>query len=208
MRHRTKTKSSASEAMRHLSEVDSILGAVIEAVGPCDLGSRRRSLFDSLAGSIISQQLSDKASTAIERRIETTCGLSRPFFPEQVMNVPVSRFREAGLSSAKATYIRGIAGRILEGQLQLESLASEADEIVIEQLVELPGVGVWTAEMFLIFGLGRLDVLSTGDAGLCRAVRQLYRLRTGPSERQFIKLAERWRPYRSVASWYLWRTLD
>lgn len=195
-------------AIDHLAAADSTLASVMTAVGPCRLGRRHPNLFDSLAGSIISQQLSEKASSAIESRIARQCQLERPFQPEEVLTVSVERLREAGLSTAKATYIRNLAELIRAGTLRLEDLRDEPDEVVTERLMELPGIGKWTAEMFLIFGLGRLDVLSTGDAGLCRAVRLLYGYKVGPTEDQFIKLAKRWRPYRSVASWYLWRSLD
>lgn len=117
-------------------------------------------------------------------------------------------FKEAGLSRTKQDYIRGIALAVRKGEFDFAALAEYGDEDIISRLVALKGVGRWTAEMFLIFGLGRPDILSFGDAGLKRGFKLAYRLQQIPSEEEMISIGEPWRPYRSVASWYLWRTLD
>jgi DNA-3-methyladenine glycosylase II len=169
------------------------------------LGKRPFDLFHTLVVSIISQQLSAKASDTIERRI-AEC-IPSPFKAEEMVCVPPERLREAGLSSRKVAYIQGLAERVNEGSLTYETLSAKDNDEVMAALMEIPGIGRWTAEMFLIFGLKRPDVMSLGDAGLQRAAKKLYP-KASSNGNVLEKVSERWKPYRSVASWYLWRWVD
>jgi len=173
--------------------------------GHCPLAEREFQPFHMLANSIISQQLSTKAAATIKQRVGELVGV--PFQTEQVLSVSIDKLRGAGLSQAKAHYIRELAARVADGQLIFDELIAIENDAVIEKLVKAPGIGRWTAEMFLIFGLKRLDVLSVGDAGLQRAARLLF-TRRRKSQALLTKVAEVWRPYRSIASWYLWRSLE
>jgi DNA-3-methyladenine glycosylase II len=192
------------DAQRHLSRSDRVMARLILAHGKCPLARRSDAPFHTLASSIINQQLSAKAADTIKRRLAEFAPM--PFQPEDFLNAPIGGLRTAGLSGAKARYIRELAERVAAGTLDFEAMAGERDEAVIERLMALPGIGRWTAEMFLIFGLKRPDVLAVGDAGLRRAARMLY----GDKEPAALlaKIGAAWRPYRSVASWYLWKHLD
>jgi DNA-3-methyladenine glycosylase II len=180
------------------------MAQLVSELGPCSIEQRAGNYFYTLVRSIISQQLSAKAADTIESRISAL--VPAPFDPSQLLAVPLEALRNAGLSSRKAAYIHALAKSLLNGRIDFDDLASCSDESVITALTELPGIGRWTAEMFLIFGLKRLDVLALGDSGLRRAARMLY-----PDVKQAEILevvSEPWRPYRSVASWYLWKRLD
>lgn len=193
-----------SLAEKHLIQSDAVMTQLVSDHGPCSIFEREPNYFDTLARSIISQQLSAKAADTIERRIWAVA--PSPFEPAQLLTVPVEALRSAGLSSRKASYIHALAESILNGDLDFDALAAYSDESVITVLTEFPGIGRWTAEMFLIFGLKRIDVLALGDSGLRRAARMLY-----PDTRQddiLEVVSKPWRPYRSVASWYLWRYLN
>lgn len=178
---------------------------LIASHGPCPLAEREIEPFHMLANSIISQQLSVKAAATIKQRVGTLVGV--PFQAAKVLAVADEHLCGAGLSKAKARYIRGLAMRVADGRLEFNEIDLLDDEAIIEKLVQVPGIGRWTAEMFLLFGLKRPDVLALGDAGLQRAARLLY-----GNKRKSITLlprvAEKWRPYRSIASWYLWRSLE
>jgi DNA-3-methyladenine glycosylase II len=171
---------------------------------PCPLASREYRPFHTLAASIIGQQLSAKAAETIERRVAEVVGT--PFTPPEFLSVRTETLRAAGLSQAKGRYIRELADRLVTGRLDLDVLAEQDDDDAIARLIELPGIGRWTAEMFLIFGLKRPDVLSRGDAGLQRAARLLYGMNGG--EDVLERVSAEWAPYRSVASWYLWKHLE
>ena len=133
---------------------------------------------------------------------------SERFTPENISKVSFNQFRKAGLSRAKIEYIRKLASAVGKGELDPASFMDLEDEEIISKLITFPGIGRWTAEMFLIFALGRPDVLSVKDAGLKRGLRMLYELPESPSEELMLSIAESWRPYRSVASWYLWKVVD
>jgi DNA-3-methyladenine glycosylase II len=193
------------KAEAHLSQFDRVMAKLIRTHGLCTLNRRTSDLFHTLVVSIISQQLSAKASDTIERRI-AEC-VPYPFNAEKMVCVAPERLREAGLSSRKVAYIQGLAGRVNAGVLSYEALASKDNEDVMADLIEIPGIGRWTAEMFLIFGLKRPDVLALGDAGLQRAAKMLYP-KADSNGKALEKVSERWKPYRSVASWYLWRDVD
>jgi DNA-3-methyladenine glycosylase II len=173
--------------------------------GHCPLAEREFQPFHMLANSIISQQLSSKAAATIKKRVGEIVGV--PFQISIVLSISIEQLRGAGLSRAKTRYIRELAAHVSDGRLAFEEMISLDDESVIEKLVEVPGIGRWTAEMFLLFGLKRLDVLAVGDAGLQRAARVLYGKKQNPKS-LLPRVAEVWRPYRSVASWYLWRSLE
>lgn len=195
-------------ASRHLTEADPVLAAVIERIGPCRLASRqRKDHLTALVGAIVSQQLSTKAAATIFDRLLA-------LFPDQTIGghraismIDDPQLRAAGLSRQKIGYLRDLCARLDDGRLRLEELDALSDEDVIERLVAVKGFGRWTAEMFLIFRLHRPDVLPVGDLGIVKAIERLYRLRKRPDAKRMTKIGEAWRPYRSVASWYLWQSL-
>jgi DNA-3-methyladenine glycosylase II len=193
------------KAERHLAQVDPTMKRLIARHGHCPLAEREFQPFHMLAASIISQQLSTKAAATIKQRVGEIVGV--PYQTEMVLSVPSEKLRGAGLSQAKTRYIRELAARVNDGRLMFDELITKDDEAVITALVEAPGIGRWTAEMFLIFGLKRLDILAIGDAGLQRAARLLFGKKR-KSQALLMKVGEIWRPYRSIASWYLWRSLE
>lgn len=188
------------DAITHLATADSVMAKLISTHGPCRIGHRKRDPFDILASSIISQQLSVKAADTIEKRVRA---LVTSFEPSAVLTVSHELLRGAGLSNGKAKYLHALATQIVDGKLDFVLLKRSSDEQVVEALTEVPGIGRWTAEMFLIFGLKRADVLAVGDVALQRAVRNLY-----GSRKTLERAGKNWRPYASVASWYLWRSLE
>jgi DNA-3-methyladenine glycosylase II len=193
------------EAEHYLAHADPVMRRLIARHGPCPLAEREFEPFHMLANSIISQQLSTKAAATIKQRVGELVGV--PFQTEKVLAVSSEKLRDAGLSQAKARYIRELAARVVDGRLIFDELMAIEDEAVIEKLIEANGICRWTAEMFLLFGLKRLDVLALGDAGLQRSARILYGKRR-KSETLLRRVAEAWKPYRSIACWYLWRSLE
>lgn len=193
-----------SPAVRHLSEVDPVLAALIEHVGPVE---RRleADAYASLASAIVSQQLSDKAATTIWNRLVTALG--GDVAPRQVLAADDVTLRGAGLSGSKTAFLRDLASRVTDGSLDLERIAGLPDDEVIAALTVVKGVGRWTAEMFLIFSLGRPDVLAVDDGALRSAVRWLYGLDGEDDRTAIARVGERWAPYRTCASLYLWRGL-
>ncbi len=190
---------------RHLAGADPVMKRLVARHGPCPLAEREFEPFHMLANSIISQQLSTRAAASIKRRVGELLGV--PFQAQRTLSLAPRRLRGAGLSEAKTRYIRELAARVGDGRIDFSRIICLDDEGVIEKLIEVPGIGRWTAEMFLLFGLRRLDVLALGDAGLQRAARNLYG-RGRKSDSLLPRVAEAWRPYRSVGSWYLWRSLE
>ncbi len=195
------------KAIRHLKSSDRAISALIKKHGPCTITPSLDNPFHALASSIISQQLSARAAKAIKVRLFDLLGIER-FTPESIVELSAKGARAAGLSRAKVEYIRGLASAVRHGALDFTSMPKCEDEDVIAKLTAFPGIGRWTAEMFLIFGLGRPDVLSTNDAGLKKGFKLTYNLQQTPSADEMISIGEPWRPYRSVASWYLWRVVD
>jgi len=187
---------------------DPILGAAIKRIGPCALASRqRKDHLSALVGAIVSQQLSTRAAATIFGRFLA-------LFPDgeipdaaAIAAVEDAALRGVGLSGQKVGYLRDLSARIADGRLRLDELEALPDDEVIERLTSVKGFGRWTAEMFLMFRLHRPDVLPVGDLGIVKAVQKLYRLRKTPNPKRILKIGEAWRPYRSVASWYLWQTL-
>lgn len=182
---------------------------VIKRIGPCRLHAAAPSdPFEALCRSIASQQLSIKAAETIFRRF---CELFPPDCkptPERVMRLDDDRIRGAGFSRPKVTFIKDLAAHVLDGRLDLHGLNQHPDDEVMRQLVAVKGIGRWTAEVFLMFRLGRQDVLPADDLGLMNAVHRVYRLRKRPDAKKLRKMGETWKPYRSVAAWYLWASLD
>jgi len=200
-------KSLINKAVRHLKARDKILSELIINKGPCQIKTSLDNPFHALANSIISQQISARAARAIKGRLFDLIGTDR-MEPEKILKLSPKNWRAIGLSRPKSKYIRGLALAVRKGDLDFPSIQNSEDEIVIEKLTAFSGIGRWTAEMFLIFGLGRPDVLSTNDAGLRKGFKILYDLQELPSAEEMISIGDPWRPYRSVASWYLWRVVD
>jgi DNA-3-methyladenine glycosylase II len=197
-----------ARAARLLARRDPVLGAAIKRIGPCALADRqRKDHLSALIGSIVSQQLSTKAAATIFGRFvalfDGEPGLSATAIAAQSDEA----LRGVGLSGQKVGYLRDLCARIADGRLQLDELEVLDDEQVIERLTSVKGLGRWTAEMFLMFRLHRPDVLPAGDLGIVTAIQRLYRLRKRPDAKRILKIGEAWRPYRSVASWYLWQTI-
>jgi 3-methyladenine DNA glycosylase/8-oxoguanine DNA glycosylase len=196
-----------SHARRVLARRDPILRDLMRRHGPCGLAeSQHTDPFVALLHAIVSQQLSTRAAATIAGRVEGLMG-GRPT-PSRVARVSDPQLRAAGLSGQKVKYLRDLCARIEDGTLPLDELDRLTDDQVIEALTQVKGIGRWTAEMFLMFRLHRPDVLPVGDLGIVKAVQRAYRLRTVPSPSRLLRLGESWRPYRSVACWYLWASLD
>jgi len=196
-----------TKARRHLARRDPILRDLMREHGPCGLASRHHAdPFKALIRAIVGQQLSTKAAATIFSRFE---GLYPSFpTPAQVMATSDARLRGVGLSSQKLGYLRDLCTRIESGALPLAALDGLEDESVVETLTQVKGIGRWTAEMFLIFRLMRPDVLPVGDLGIVKAVQRAYKLRKAPNAERLTRIGEAWRPYRSVACWYLWASLN
>lgn len=188
------------KAERYLSLSCDVMAQLVVTHGTCQFANRKFRPFHTLVTSIMSQQLSAKAADTIEQRV---LEVVQTFCPSSFLGVPIEVLRKAGLSTAKAKYIIELATRVNDGRLNFDALRHQSDDDVITALTELPGIGRWTAEMFLIFGLKRPDVLAIGDAGLQRAVRLLY-----GNAAELESIGQTWKPYCSVASWYLWKHLD
>ena len=196
-----------TRARRALMRRDPVIATLIRQHGECGLASSQRSdPFHALLHAIIAQQLSTKAARTIEGRF-TALFAGSPT-PRAVADVSDEQLRAVGLSPQKLKYLRDLCARILDGSLRLEVLESLPDAEVITALTSVKGIGRWTAEMFLMFRLHRPDVLPVGDLGIVKAVQRAYKLRTLPSPERLTKIGETWRPYRSVACWYLWASLD
>lgn len=197
-------------AIRHLSTADPILGALIARVGPCDLKpDRARSPFQSLVQAVAHQQLNGKAANTILARFIALFPLGRFPSAREVLDVDASALTGVGLSRAKAGYVKDIARMALDGVVPgNREIKCMSDEEIIARLTQIKGVGRWTVEMLLIFSLGRPDVLPTDDYGIRQGFAIAYRKRKLPEPGQILRYGERWRPYRTTASWYLWRTVD
>jgi len=203
----------APEAVAHLRAADPVLRALIDALGPDGLGDLRRGRppadhYGALVRSIIGQQLSTTAARAIYARLADRYGGRAPTPAEVLAEDPEALRAAAGLSRAKVGFLRSLAEHVLEGSLELDRLDDLPDEQVIAELVAVKGLGAWTAHMFLMFHLGRPDVLPVGDLGIRRAVMLRYGLDALPAPAELEALGEPWRPHRTLACLYLWRSLD
>ena len=187
---------------------DPKLRDVIKRIGACELHSAApKDPFVTLCMSIASQQLSIKAAATIFRRFEDLFPKRRPT-PEVVMQLTDEQLRACGFSRAKAMFVKDLAAHVLDGRLDLKRLKKHSDDEVMQQLVAVKGIGRWTAEIFLMFRLGRVDVLPADDLGLMNAAQRIYGLRKRPDAKKLRQMGEAWRPYRSVAAWYLWQSLS
>lgn len=189
-------------AVEHLRHADPVLARVIDEIGPFELRPQGTP-YESLARAILYQQLAGAAARAIERRLLALFGGAIPD-PARLANASEEAMRGAGLSRQKIRYLRDLASKALEGAIRPD-LASLPDDEVIREVTSVRGIGRWTAEMLLIFCLGRPDVLPADDLGLRKGVQRVYGLPAVPTPEEVRAIAERWRPYRSVATWYLWR---
>ena len=189
-------------------KADPKLHRIIKRIGPCELHTfAPKDPFVTLCRSIASQQLSTKAAATIFGRFEDLFPSRKPT-PERVMKLDEDQLRACGFSRAKAAFVKDLAAHVLDGRLDLKRLRKHSDEDVMKQLVAVKGIGRWTAEIFLMFRLGRPDVLPADDLGLMNAVQRAYNLRARPDAKKLRKIGEAWRPYRSIAAWYLWRSLE
>lgn len=194
------------KAIRHLKTADPVLGRLIEEIGPYRIEYSPPS-YQTLAKAIVLQQLSGKVAARIFGRLLAAAGDSE-LTPERLLALDPAHLRHLGLSRQKIAYLRDVAQRIGAGELDLQALEHMPDEEVVRRLTAIRGIGLWTAQMFLIFALRRPDVMPSMDLGIRAAVQKAYGLERLPTVREVDALAERWRPYRSVASWYLWRSLE
>jgi DNA-3-methyladenine glycosylase II len=193
-------------AILHLKKADPVLAGIIERVGEYRIQFREPA-FETLVRSIVYQQLSGRVALRIFERLCDLVPAGR-LTPPAILALTVEQMRGAGLSGQKTAYIRDLASKTFAGELDFAVLPGMGDDEVIESLTRVKGVGVWTAHMFLIFALQRPDVLPVGDLGVRTAMRKAYRMRALPKPARMEKIAKAWRPWCSVASWYLWRSLD
>jgi DNA-3-methyladenine glycosylase II len=204
----------SAKARRELAAADPTMAALIERVGKIDIATRlrRRSeerpadAYGALLRAIVGQQLSTKAARTIYGRVLELFGGGTPS-PEQLLEADEADLRAAGLSGRKVEYVRDLATHVIDGELELDRLENLSDEEVTEEIVAVRGLGVWTAEMFLLFHLERPDVLSGGDLGIRKAIQVEYGLKEMPTPTKVIEIGEPWRPHRSLASLYLWESL-
>jgi DNA-3-methyladenine glycosylase II len=194
------------KAIVHLKKADPVLRSIIERVGAYKLEHSQPS-FGTLVRSIVNQQLSGRVAAVILERLVAMLP-SGKITPEAILKLTPARMRKAGLSKQKTAYIRDLARKTLKGHVKFEGLDGLPDHEVIEHLTQVKGIGVWTAHMFLIFALRRPDILATGDLGVRSAIRKAYQLEELPDPEQIEAMAVTWRPYCSVAMWYLWRSLE
>lgn len=194
-----------AQAVRHLRKVDPHMKEVIRRAGPCRLVPREDRL-GALVGSIVSQQISTKAAASISGRLHDLAG--RPYDPHRLLTLGEDALRGCGLSGPKARYVLNVAEAVAAGSAPVDTFHDWEDDAIIESLTAIKGIGVWTAHMFLIFALNRPDVWPVGDLGVRAALRHRHGLAELPSPKECEALGDPWRPYRSVASWYLWRSLE
>jgi DNA-3-methyladenine glycosylase II len=204
----------SAKARRQLAAADATMGALIERLGKIDIATRlrRRSeerpadAYGALLRAIVGQQLSTKAARTIYGRVLELFGGRTPS-PKELLEADEADLRAAGLSGRKVEYVRDLAAHVIDGELELDRLDELEDEAVIEEIVAVRGLGVWTAEMFLLFHLERPDILSGGDLGIRKAVQIEYGLEEMPTPTKVLEIGEPWRPHRSLASLYLWESL-
>jgi len=193
-------------AIRHLRRADPVMRDVIRRAGPFSM-RLHRNRFRALVFSILGQQISGKAAASIRAKLVEYLKPEQ-ISPQSIAALTPEQLRTVGCSPQKAGYLLDLAQRVARGELRLNRMARLADEDVIESLIQVKGIGVWTAQIFLIFSLGRLDVFPHDDLGIRIALRNLYGLDDLPNKEISHRIAEPWRPYASVASWYCWRSLE
>jgi len=193
------------KAINHLKRSDPVMRGIIERVGVCRM-EYGEPTFHHLAESIVYQQLNGKAAETIFKRFTVAAG--SPVTPKGILKLSEQQMRAVGLSKQKSSYLRDLAAKTESGLLDFSKLQVMEEADVIEHLTQVKGVGVWTAHMFLMFTMRRPDVLPTGDYGIQMAIKKYYRKRKLPRPKDMEKIAKAWSPYRSIACWYLWRSLD
>jgi DNA-3-methyladenine glycosylase II len=194
------------KAINHLKKSDPVLRAIIERVGPYRI-EYREPIFQTLVRSIVFQQLSGRAAGTIYKRLVEAVG-AEPITPEAVLKLTPRRMQKLGLSRQKIEYIRDLARRTRAGEIDFDVCHRLEDQELIERLTAVKGIGIWTVQMFLIFALQRPNVLPTGDLGVRAAIKRAYGLGDMPKPSEVLRIAEPWHPYCSIASWYLWRSLE
>ena len=196
------------KAVAHLRNVDPVMAEVISKVGPYKLALRTAGThFDALVRSIVYQQLSGKAAATIHGRVLQLFDPNAPL-PAQIIATDHDTLRRAGLSNQKASYLRNLAEHALNGSVPIESLHELTDDEIIAALVQVKGIGRWSAQMFLMFRLGRPNVLPDLDLGVQKGIQTAYRMKKLPSPKKVLEVGAKWTPYRSMASWYMWRVLE
>lgn len=215
------TPTHLKRAVEHLRAADPVLCEIIDRVGAPRI-PQREATFAAVARSIAFQQLNGKAATTIFERLLHQChncngggqgevklaGSWSAVTPDAILSLSDEQMRAIGFSRAKASYLRDLAEKTRSGVLNFVELPTMSDTFVIEHLTQVKGIGVWSAQMFLMFALHRPDVMPTADFGINNAIRRAYRKRAMPKPKQVLRIAEKWKPYRTVACWYLWRSLD
>ncbi|HKU22119.1 MAG TPA: DNA-3-methyladenine glycosylase [Terriglobales bacterium] len=196
-------------AVRHLQQADPVMAGIIERIGPFKMRYREPS-FDAMARSIVFQQLHGKAAATIFERVRCAClngqvQISDGLTPASILALSEAQLRACGLSRQKLSYLRNLAQRTASGEIDFARLPKMSDEDVVEHLTRVKGIGVWSAQMFLIFALRRPNVMPTADYGINAAIKRAYGKRQMPKPKQILKISRPWHPYCSVASWYLWR---
>ena len=193
-------------AQNHLKQADPVLAAIIDRVGPFQMQYREAN-FEMLVRSIVYQQLSGKAAGTIYGRLKDALGVAG-VAPDAILDLKPKDMRDLGLSRQKTEYLRDLSKRAQSGKVNFDQLGDLSDDEVIKHLTQVKGVGVWTVQMLLMFALRRPDVLPTGDQGIKTAVKRAYGLEEAPAPAELEEIARKWSPWRSVACWYLWRSLD
>lgn len=193
-------------ARLHLQKADPVMKKIIKQVGPFT-GSTRRDRFHTLVRSIISQQISGAAARTIQERLVEAL-LPDKISPENILQFDVDALREIGISRQKATYLLDLAAKVHDGTVDLKNIGRASDEQVITELTQIKGIGVWTAQMFMMFSLGRMDVFPDGDLGIQNAMIASYDVRGELSRKKMLQIAKPWSPYATIGSWYLWRSLE
>lgn len=200
-------KNELAKAQKHLAVNDPVMASLVKTFGAPDFDPHGDH-YKQLLGGIIGQQLSVKAAASIRGRVFDFFG-GQPT-PQQLLDADKEKLRGFGLSYAKVNYVKDLAQHIIDGRLDMKHVSSLPNDELIEQLVAVKGIGVWSAHMFMIFGLGRLDILPVGDLGVRKGAMKLYNLRQLPNPARLEKLSKQngWPPYESIAAWYLWESLD
>ena len=190
----------------HLQKTDPVMKKIIKSVGPFQQPVLR-DRFLALVRSIISQQISGAAAKTIQQRLMDAIAPAK-INPDAILQFSIDELREIGISRQKATYMLDLADKVSDGTVDLTKMGRNSDEEVIQALTQIKGIGVWTAQMFLMFSLARLDVFPYGDLGIQNGIEKNYSFRGQLTKDKMLKIAEPWSPYSTIASWYLWRSLE
>jgi DNA-3-methyladenine glycosylase II len=192
-------------AIEELGKLDPALGKLMDQCGPIEI-PLQKDYFSSIASAIVGQQLSNRVAEVLWTRLTELSG--EPISPKIILSLEEEELRRIGISYSKIKYLKALATAVIEKTLELNQLHLFDDDEVVRQLTSVKGIGPWTAEMFLIFSMGRLDVFSVGDGGLQRAVKWLYCMEDVPDKEELLRISNQWKPYRTIAALYLWRAID